>query len=117
MVGLICFFIFVVLVMYGQPGAKWEGAILVAVHVGSILLAKSAEASQDIFDNFFKISLRMLSIGVPKRPGADSARKSEGANLSANGAFSCESATGRIRSGEPAAARPRICRTKRDLQR
>jgi len=49
MVGLICFFIVVVLVMYEQPGAKWEGAILVAVHAESILLAKSAKASQGIF--------------------------------------------------------------------
>ena len=73
--------------MYQQPGAKWEGGILVAVHAESIPFTEKRKGKSRFFYNFFGSSLRMLSIRVLKRPGVDSARKSEGAILSANSAF------------------------------
>lgn len=87
MVGLICFFIVLPLVI-----CEWEAVWSevgeqsgVAAHVGSMVLAKDARARQGFFLHFFK-----KFWGVSTAVRMESGRRSETAGMfSAKGAFSC----------------------------
>ena len=109
MVGLICFFIFVVLVTYECEAVRSEvgeqsGA---AVHVGKHPFSEKRKGESRYFLQFFEKFLKDV-----KHWSTEEARRRLGEkNLKAR--ILAPMACSQVSLGQ----RPRICRTKRDLQR